>query len=259
VFRLALCHVLLAQVIFQFGVERPSLPFQACAFIGGFIHFIWLSAVFLLSAFCVLVASKLQAVRNDTEADKYGLVRVLLFVYGLSACFAAANVTYSKVKNDTIGYGRLLCYIDEASMRLFLFALPIFCTVVVNCFVYLYIIITIKSTTNMAGRKSRDVTYATVYFRLLLLTGITWMFGLLNEYFESDVLDYCFIVLIGGQGIFLFAAFHAARLTSKLKRICLNKQGTDENLENQNDKNQTKNKITKTQNQTVDTNLNASD
>jgi hypothetical protein len=88
----------------------------------------------------------------------------------------------------------------------------------------------------MAGRKSRDVTYATVYFRLLLLTGITWMFGFLNEYFESDVLDYCFIILIGGQGIFLFAAFNAGLLCSKLKTMCVQKP----HINDINDKNEIK-------------------
>jgi hypothetical protein len=110
----------------------------------------------------------------------------------------------------------------------------------------------------MTGRKSRDVTYATVYFRLLLLTGITWMFGFLNEYFKSDVLDYCFIVLIGGQGIFLFAAFHAGRLFSKLKRICVYKQDFDETLETTTTQTETRNIISKTQSQNVDTNLNVS-
>jgi hypothetical protein len=243
VFRLALCHVLLAQIIFQFGVERTSLPFPVCAFIGVLTHFLWLSAVFFLNAFCVLVASKLQAIRDDTRSIKYGLAKTLLLVYGSSACFTAVNVTYSKLKTDTIGYGRNLCYIDEALMRSLLFALPIFCTVVVNCFVYLYIIFTIKSTSNMAGRKSRDVTYATVYFRLLLLTGITWVFGFLNEYFESDVLDYCFIVLIGGQGIFLLAAFYAGRLCCKIKRMRVYKAYTNDT----NDKNVTKSQIIDTQ------------
>jgi hypothetical protein len=242
VLRIALSNLLFAQVIFQFGVERTSLPFPVCAFIGAMAHFFWLSAVFSLNAFCILVAAKLQTVKDEIETNKSGLVKALLSVYGLSALFVGVNVTYSKLERCIIGYGRSLCYIDEALMRLLLFALPIFCTVLVNCFVYLYIIYTITSTSTMVGRKSRDVKYVTVYFRLLLLTGIAWLFGFLNEYFSSDFLDYSFIVLIGGQGIFLFIAFNGGRFLSKLQKMCkIKTDGIQEKHDDKNIRNQASN------------------
>ena len=162
VFRIALYNLLIAQGVFQFGVERTTLPLTICAFIGISTHFFWLSAVFSLNAFCVLVALKLHAMNDEIDARKSGIVKSLFFIYGLSGLFIGGNILYSKLVNNTFGYGLQLCYIDEAIMRLLLFALPIFCTVFVNCIVYIYIIHTIKFGTNMDGRKSKDVKYATL-------------------------------------------------------------------------------------------------
>ncbi|XP_045172388.2 adhesion G protein-coupled receptor E1-like [Mercenaria mercenaria] len=222
VFQMALYNLFLAQGFFQFGVERTNLPYPCCIVIGMFVHYFWLTAVFSLNAFCVLVATKLSAFNDERRVKTSAMIKILFYIYLLPGLFVGANVIYSMLVKGKIGYGDKLCYIDEAVMRGLVFALPIFIIIFANCFVYFYIVYKTRAISIMAGRRSREMKYATVYFRLLLLTGVSWVFGFLNEIFSSDVLQYCFIVTIAGQGVFLFLAFCIGHIRSAFVRLTAN-------------------------------------
>ena len=206
-FGCALVNLFIAQGVFQFGSgwnDRPAL----CQSIGIGVHYFWLASVFALNAYCVLILRQIVSV--NTQMCNTDLIVSLFYVYGLPAFFIIINIVYTNADTTSptgSGYGAGQCHINTALMRGLLFAFPIFLTVVFNVVINFLIVIKIKRTQSTANNTRKDSQYVMVFFRLLVVAGLTWVFGILKEFFTSPILDYCFVVFIGGQGIFLLFSF----------------------------------------------------
>ena len=203
-----MCNLFMAQCLFQFGGALTSFP-EACQIIGILVHYFWLSTVFSLNSYCLLVLRNLKSIHTFSGIEQLRLP--LIYVYGLPTVFISINIAYSFDENPDgslyVGYGRTQCFIDTALMRGVTFACPLAAVVVTNIIAFLLILREIKKNTNLSGSLNIQRQYAGVYFRLLTLTGLSWMIGFLNEILHIEVLEYIFIVLTAGQGVLLFAAF----------------------------------------------------
>jgi hypothetical protein len=207
IFGCALVNLFVAQGFFQFGSgwnDKPSL----CQIIGIAIHYFWLASVFALNAYCVLILRQIVSIR--IKMCNTDLAVSLFYVYGLPACFVLVNIMYTNADTSTpagSGYGAGQCHINTALMRGLLFAFPIFLTVAFNIVINCMIAVKIKRTQNTANSTRKESRYAIVFFRLLVVAGFTWIFGILKEFVNSPILDYCFVIFVGGQGIFLLFSF----------------------------------------------------
>lgn len=210
-FGIALCNLFIAQAVFQFGSVWTDEGLL-CTSMGISIHFIWLAATFSLNAYCIVILRNLQSINNKTQYRD--ILSIFAYVYGLPVILVLTNIIYTNVQSSqdfSLGYGAGLCHINTTLMRGLLFGLPIFLAVVCNCVVYFAILYKIKRITSAVHAQRGNMFYAPVYFRLLLVSGITWTFGFINEFIHSIVLDYFFIVLVAGQGLLLLLSFGCSK------------------------------------------------
>ena len=207
IFGCALVNLFIAQGVFQFGSGWNDKQ-AICQIVGIGVHYFWLASVFALNAYCVLILRQIVSV--NTQMCNTDLIVSLFYVYGLPAFFIIINIVYTNADTTSptgSGYGAGQCHINTALMRGLLFAFPIFLTVAFNFVINCVIVMKIKRTQSTVSSTRRESRYAIVFFRLLVVAGLTWVFGLCKELVISTVLDYCFVVFVGGQGIFLLFSF----------------------------------------------------
>ncbi|KAL4216502.1 hypothetical protein ACF0H5_024225 [Mactra antiquata] len=204
VFTDALVNLFIAQTVFQFGSSWRQYK-MLCEAVGILVHFFWLSAVFSMKLYCILVYKYIQ---SFNESFKKTGILAFIYIYGLPLLLVTFNVIYTNITsnddNITTGYGTFICHIDNTLMRTILFLVPILLSVICCCILYIHTVYRIREASHaIAAHRSQGTEHAGVYMRLLLFTGISWFFGLIQEFVPSITLQYLFIVTLPGQGIFL--------------------------------------------------------
>ncbi|KAL4216503.1 hypothetical protein ACF0H5_024226 [Mactra antiquata] len=207
VFTDALVNLFIAQTVFQFGSSWRQYK-MLCEAVGILVHFFWLSAVFSMKLYCILVYKYIQ---SFNESFKKTGILAFIYIYGLPLLLVTFNIIYTNITsnddNITTGYGTFICHIDNTLMRTILFLVPILLSVICCCILYIHTVYRIRQASNaIAAHRSQGTEHAPVYIRLLLFTGISWFFGLIQEFVPSITLQYLFIVTLAGQGIFLLVS-----------------------------------------------------
>ena len=199
-----------AQALYQFGAGQTSLSYWECSVIGAFCHFFWLSVMFSMNSCSVQMFLIFKSSVKLTP--KFGLKHTLKYVsYVLLASLVGVvvNVTVSVIKSDgnKSGYGGNICYISSYSMNLVTFIVPTGCTVIANLVLFAYVVFKIEKSNVSSTKMNLERNYFGVYARLSTLTGLTWIFGFMLLFVESDVLEYLFIIFNASQGLMIMLAF----------------------------------------------------
>jgi len=212
-------HLLIAQCLYQFGMDRTDLP-NACVVLGIFIHLFWLTAIFWMNV-CTL-----HMFRTFVTGQSYRSVRALDpqvlcyggYCYGIAIAMVAINISISmyKTNGQEIGYGGRVCYISNPVMVGWVFALPVGVIIILNMGFFFAVVYQISASTMRRRGKQSDRTNTVIYMKLSSLTGVTWIFGYLYLWTNFDPLEYIFIVLNAGQGVFIFISFICTQRISKL-------------------------------------------
>ena len=201
--------LLLAQTMYQFGAGQTSLPEYICSLIGAMCHFLWLSVMFSMNTCCIQMFT---IFRKQTKlSSKFGTwqtMKHVLYVTCASCLFVFINMVVSLVSSggESIGYGGTICYLSSNLMQIITFVTPSALTLVLNIILFTYVVYMIKKVSS-ANLLAKERNYLGVYARLSTLTGLTWVFGLCRLVFETEVLEYLFIVFNAGQGVFIMTAF----------------------------------------------------
>lgn len=204
-------HLLIAQCLYQFTFTRTELP-RLCIAFGIFIHFFWLTAILWMSA-CTLHMFRVFVTKNRISSKHALDPQVCIYAiycYVIASVAVAINIGVSLKRSNgkSIGYGGRICYISEPSMVGFTFALPVGIIVCLNIIFFVIVIYKIsESTMRLRGGQSNDRYNAVIYMKLSSLTGATWIFGYLYIWTGFLPLEYIFIVLNAGQGVFIFVSF----------------------------------------------------
>ena len=219
---LILCiFLLLAQLVYQFGVGQTTLPNWACAMIGMICHLLWLCVMFAMNVCSVdmfLIFRKLKVTKNIHIGIR--IIKRLAYIVTLSVFFVIVNVVVSLINShgDVIGYGGIICYISSKLMQIVTFIIPSVVSIVANITLFIYVVVEInKSSINSAGLQ-QERNYLAIYARLSTLTGFTWLVGFLLILVQSEVLEYIFVLLNASQGVFIMVAFSLNR--KLLDRCC---------------------------------------
>ena len=212
-------HLLFAQVLYQFGMDQTETP-KLCIALGVFIHLFWLTAIFWMNA-CTL-----HMFRTFVTGQSYRSVRALdpqvccyaLYCYGIAISMVAINITVSMYRSNgqDIGYGGHVCYISNPVMVGWVFALPVGVIIILNMGFFFAVVYQISASTMRRRGKSTDRANTVIYMKLSSLTGVTWIFGYLYLWTDFTPLEYIFIVLNAGQGVFIFISFICTQRITKL-------------------------------------------
>ena len=208
---LILCvFLLLAQSLYQFGSGLTSLPDLACSLIGVVCHFLWLSALFSMTMCCIrmfLIFNRHAQITPRFTASQTS--KNVICVTCASVLFVVVNISVSLISSDgiSVGYGGRLCYISSSLMQLITFVIPAAVALTINIILFSYVVHRIKNVGASSVRLNKERNYLMVYVRLSTLTGLTWIFGFLELIFNTEVLEYLFIIFNAGQGVFIMVAF----------------------------------------------------
>ena len=218
---LVLCiFLLLAQIVYQFGVGQTTLPYWACTLIGMVCHLLWLCVMFAMNVCSLdmfIIFRKLMVTKHKHSWIR--TIKRLVYIVIISLVFVTINVVVSLLRSGdgALGYGGIICYISSKLMQIVTFIVPSVVTIVANISFFIYVVLQIKSSTIHSGELQQERNYLTIYARLSTLTGFTWLIGFLLILVQSEVLEYIFILLNASQGIFIMIAFS---VNKNLWKIC---------------------------------------
>ena len=204
------CLLFLAQALYQFGAGQRSLPNWACTFIGALCHFLWLSVIFAMNICSIHMFTIFKKHRQMLPRFRwYTTAKGIVYIVGFSLLCVILNIVISfTTMNDNFGgYGGNVCYISSSTMQVITFLIPVAVTLTVNLLLFAYVVLRISKTSSSSANLSQERNYFLIYVRLSTLTGLTWIFGFLRLFLILDILEYIFIILNAGQGIFIMIAF----------------------------------------------------
>jgi hypothetical protein len=125
----------------------------------------------------------------------------------ISFVFVALNITLSLSLLGNSGYGGRNCYISSQKMINYSFVLPTCFVVLTNIIMFVYVIIKIKSISSIPRHLQNECNDLNIFVKLSIITGVTWIFGLLYTWTNVIVFSYLFIILNACQGVFIMLAF----------------------------------------------------
>ena len=215
----------LAQSLYQFGAGQTSVSYWECSTIGAFSHFFWISVMFSMNSCSVQMFLIFKSSTKLTP--KFSMKHTLKYVSYVvlaSLVFVVINITVSVIKSggNESGYGGNVCYISSYIMNVLTFILPTGCTVIVNIVLFTYVVCKIEKASASSTKMNLERNYFGVYARLSTLTGLTWIFGFILLFVQSDVCEYLFIIFNASQGLFIMIAFI---LNKRVISLCCGEKG----------------------------------
>mgnify|MGYP000001707210 CR=1 FL=1 len=186
-----------------------------CKLVGLLLHLFWLLSICWMNI-CTFhmfrVLTKSELVAQSSGRKLFLLYHTYASIFSL-VC-VSVNMVYTFVTFNELGYASVICYISYSEMVLFTFALPTGLIVVTNLGLFTYVIVSIANTPAVQKNVQNERSDLIVFAKLSTITGITWVFGIMNVFLNSSVLDYLFSVLNASQGVFIFLAFVVNRRVS---------------------------------------------
>lgn len=205
-------NLLIAQCLFQFGNTQTDTTW-VCHIIGIATHYFWLvymswASVCTFNVFQTFVL-KLMTMQNEELEPSF--LKNFVFGYAIPIPFVIANILYSCLTGDNMGYGPKTCYISTPVMIGFTFALPFGLLVLVNLILFVIFTIRLRSVGHEFAKRypKRKITIdkIQVYLRISSLTGISWSFAFLYMWTGVEWIEYIFLILNSSNGVFIAVSF----------------------------------------------------
>lgn len=193
-------------LVSSFG--RLETNSKECWILGLFLHFAWLLALFWMNI-CTFHMFTVLA-RTHVISNGSGMKQVLIyhvFALFMAAIIVSINISVSYYKSGGIGYGDAICYISSQEMVVYTFGIPTAFVVVCNLCLFTGVIIKIKRSPSVHRHVKHERNDLIVFAKLSTITGATWIFGFLYTWTNVTAMSYLFIILNGGQGVFILLAF----------------------------------------------------
>ncbi|XP_060072450.1 uncharacterized protein LOC132552305 [Ylistrum balloti] len=198
-----------SQFLTQLGISQPKDK-TLCATFGLLIHYFWLATFFSMNVcsyhmFQVFVLP-LNQVKN-MRAERLRHIRYLSYCLVLPAFIIAMYVTISVSETGSIGYGSdVKCFISSLPAFIATFIGPVFVICLANIVFFSITVYHISKVPHVSSNKSsrREVS---VHIKLFLLTGISWIFQLIDSFVPVSIFSVIVNFVNGSQGIFIFVAY----------------------------------------------------
>lgn len=216
-------HLFLAQLTFLVG-NSVADSIVVCQIMGILTHYFWLAtfswmavcAYHMYTVFTDLLASRHHSITERTSLVRFSLGANLSSLAVVLACLAYHLITSTGTET---GYGGANCFILNPIVQGVSFAAPICIVLLCNVFFFIRTVLSIRNIPNMKNSThNSNRRHVSIYFRLSVLMGFTWIFAFVQEIKGSIYLEYLFVIFTGCQGLFIFVAFCLNRRTCNLLR-----------------------------------------
>ena len=206
---LCFAHLLVDLLYFATGYIKAKV---ACTVIAVLLHYFFLASFMWMSIIAFetwQIFSKLR-IQDRIRSKRKKCFRLLrrfslgwLCVLG----FVVVCVALNQSNTVTLQYGGTKgCWINNAYANLFFFGLPVALSLSFNVIFFALTVRAIRKTNNQTRRVTQNHQTATVFLKIFILMGFTWVFGFLNV-LVSHYFQYPFIIFTTLQGLYVALAF----------------------------------------------------
>lgn len=200
--------LLAANVAFMLGVGNNDYA-MVCYVISILLHYLWLVVFTFMSIGVICIEANLTKIQRQSSISKNqrlltlgGLVIPLVFVA------AAVIVDNTGPKDVSPGYGRSVCFPNQYPGNLIFFTGPIMLSLLINLVVLSLIIFKAykinQETKNVTKRSA--MTNGQIFLRIICLSNVFWVTGILASILDLEWLGLVFINLCGLHGFFIAVA-----------------------------------------------------
>lgn len=192
--------------MFANAVEKSSL---FCTVIGILLHYFWLSLC------CCLFTCSLHMCRSFSDRRGYSHIhtnikfifgRYVIYCYITPIFIITTNIILTYYIQNKIGYGTTLCFVEDFVQNLATFIAPLLITCVVNIVMFTITATNIKYVKHIQKSKE-DKSEIVIFLKLFSLTGIVWVFQILDGILNVSVFSFVVIILTSSQGTLIFLSF----------------------------------------------------
>ena len=208
--------------LFISGVASQTISsVEICSFIGILLHFLFLCRFTWMNCLGIeYTRTFLLAVKLEKRKGKPTQIRLFLFYsligWGVPLLITTITVIINYTVKGAVRYGtdkdgtRGLCWINDMTVSLVAFVIPILVSILLNCifFVVVVILICIASQTSVKDLKR---THVRVILGIFAVLGITWLLGLIAIFSTKTWAWYPFIVINSNQAVIIAIAFLATK------------------------------------------------
>ncbi|XP_069136321.1 uncharacterized protein [Argopecten irradians] len=197
------------QLSFQFGLMSP-VNSEFCVVVGIVLHVLWLS-VFGCMSICSFHMFRVfsgigryHALHNKTKTLK----NYIIYSFGLPVVIVFVNTVFTLGfhRGETTGYGVDKCFISSKISFIVTFLLPIITICLSNLAFFSITAYKIRTTPRVDSNQENHRQF-TIYVKLFIITGVTWLLTVIEAFFPLSAVSYLTTVLNGCQGVFIFVAF----------------------------------------------------
>lgn len=190
-----------------------------CSWIGGFTHYFWIS-VFTCTNVCCFHMFKLfvrnSLVHGNTSADRKLFITYCLISFILPMIPVSINLIVALLEIDSVsfGYGGSKCFLVSHLALIATFILPIVLQIIFNIVMFSITFHFIKNTPKVRGSQERNEL--SIFLKLFLLTGVSWLFMIVDGFFNVSPFTFLATIISGSLGVFIFVSYVCHKKVFKL-------------------------------------------
>lgn len=217
-----MCTLVLTNVIFMCGIGFVDNS-NVCYIIGVVLHFLWLCVFTWVSLFTIVFTVTLwkMEMHPTFNPDKIWSKRPLYFSgYGIPAMIAASCIVFETVWLDFhMDYNGNVCFPTGFPENIVFFTAPVVLSITVNVLLLILASKLLKKQflDSLTQPSQALSVYIATIIKLCLFSGVFWIFGVLSQALENDILAFIFIICCGSQGLVFAVCFVTS---SRIRRKC---------------------------------------
>ncbi|XP_063439695.1 uncharacterized protein LOC134720991 [Mytilus trossulus] len=213
-----------AHLLFQFGLYATQSN-SICILIGIFMHMFWLAEFGCLSVCSFhmfrVFRSKILLYSSGQSGYNKVLFSYVLYSYGLPVLIVSINMITTFLHDGSFGYGGRMCFLNRPTAIIVTFIIPITLVCLTNIYFFIVTSVKIVSTPKMKREEQNSTlnrVHFSFYIKLFTITGITWIFQIIDALFPASAISSVVSMLNALQGVFIFISFICNRRVLQLFR-----------------------------------------
>ncbi|KAJ8304631.1 hypothetical protein KUTeg_018214 [Tegillarca granosa] len=220
-------------LMFLISTNPKSVP-SFCKAVGVISHFFWLCMFFCMNVcsfhmFHVFAGSLTTGSSKTKTGNMKVVFRYILYSYGCPMIIVILNIliTFFVTGLQNIGYGNNKCFITSLTSYIVTMLVPVIVLCILNIYFFVVTGYKIKNTPRVQCNQSDRHNFI-VYVKLFTLTGISWIFQIIDSFLPLSAFSFIVTIFNGFQGLFVFLSYICnKRVFNLYKTLFKDKRKTD--------------------------------
>lgn len=195
------------------------------------LHFFWLAVFFWLQVCSFhmfrVFTRKTHVIKSEKDTC-HAAIRYATYAFGFPGCIVVVHLIVNVILSDgtLTGYENKQGLVNDKIAFIVTVIAPLFLICISNLAFFSATAHQIRNTPH-AQKNHRQTVEVWVYVKLFALTGLTWIFQIVDAFLSLSVLSYVVAILNGLQGLFLFLSYVC---NTRVWNLCCGKKADAPNL-----------------------------